>query len=791
MLQHILLITFRNFRRFKTTFFINLIGLSSGLACVFMIYLWVNDELHVDRFHSTDEQLVQVMANEESPAGIRTLDGTSGALGDVLEKEIPEVEYSTVITPPFWFQKFTVSHEATHINAKGLFAGKDYFNVFSYDLVQGNKDQVLAGKNSIVISESLARQLFNTTENVVGKTLEWKWFDYKEPCIISGICKDIPVNSTYQFDFLLSFEAWKDIVPASADLGASGPFHTFLVLRKGTDMNAFNSKLADFSKKKFETAAVNLFVRNFGDGYLYGEYENGVQAGGRIEYVRLFSIIGFCILIIACMNFINLSTAKASQRIKEVGVKKVSGADRKTLVMQYMSEAMIISFLSLIFAFAAVQLFLPQFNAITGKQLYLSFNTDLIITTLVITLLVGLLAGSYPAFYLTGFNPAVVLKGKFRSSSGELWTRKGLVVFQFTLAIIFIVAVLVVYKQTEFIQTRHLGYSKDNVVYFDAEGKAVTSRETFITELKQIPGVVHASTMMGNIIVPSFRSVGGIQWDGKNQDDKITFAPFIVNYGLLETLGMEVTKGRFFSADAGTDHASVVLNETAIQVMEIEEPIGKVIQLQGRDVTIIGVVRDFNFQSLYETVKPVFFRLSPEETMTTMVKLETGKEAETLKALQKFYSTFNPGFVLEYKFLDQDFQAQYAAEKRVAVLAKYFAGLAILISCLGLFGLAAYTTERRIKEIGIRKVLGSSASGITWLLTKDFSRSVMISVLIALPISYVLVTTWLNTFAYKISLDAGYFVLAGGLTLIVAWITVSSQALRGARVNPTRCLRNE
>ena len=791
MLQHTFLLAYRNFRRFKSTFFINLAGLSSGLVCALLIFLWVKDEMDFDRFHKNEGQLFQVMSNEQFPDGVKTMDGTSGILGEVLEKEVPEVAYATAITPPSWFQKFTLADGERSVNSTGFFAGKDYFNVFSYDLVVGDADRVLSDKNAIVISRQLALQLFKTTENVVGKTLEWKWYEIKKPCVVSGIFENVPTNSTYQFDFVLSFEVWKDIVPATTDLGSPGPFHTFLVLKEGTSVKEFNDKVAGFIKKKYPHSTTNLFVRPYADGYLYGNYENGVQAGGRITYVKLFSSIAIFILVLACVNFMNLSTAKASVRIKEVGIKRVVGAPRKALILQYMSESLLISFMSLVLALAAVQLLLPQFNLITAKHLRLNFEPEVIVFILAITCITGLVAGSYPALYMSGFNPAVVLKGKFKSSAGEFWIRKGLVVFQFALTVIFIVSVLVVYKQTEFIQAKNLGYSKDHVIYFETEGRAASNLETFLTEVKSIPGVKQASSMMGGIIRPSFRPATGIQWDGKNQDDKVTFAQLAVNYDLIETLDMQMATGRSFSRNSLSDEAAVIFNEAAIKAMEIQQPLGKIISIQGREMKIIGVVKNFHFQSYYETIKPLYFRLAPQETMTAIVKMEAGKQDETLNRLQEFYKAYNPGFVLAYKFLEHDFQAQYASEKRVAVLAKGFTCLAILISGLGLFGLAAHTTERRIKEIGIRKILGSSAFGIAWLLTFDFAKSVMLSISIALPISYVLVSDWLNTFAYRIELETWYFAGAGGVALVIAWITVSTQALRGAAVNPTQCLKNE
>ncbi len=792
MLQHNLLLIYRNFKRFKSTFFINLVGLSTGLTCVLLIYLWVNDEVSVDNFHEKDSRLFRVMVNNPRTEGIETSPSTQAILADALKEEMPEIEYAVAaLGGPV---DFTLSVADRHVLRNGILAEKDFFTIFSYDLVQGDKNQVLSDKKGIVLSEETAIALFNTTENIMGKSVQWQFPYGKDEVYVTGVFKNISPNSSRQFDFALSFEVYKDLVGKEGLHWGNFGCDTFVVLKQGSNHQEVNTKIVDFVKRRSKDVTVTLFLAPYSEYYLFGNYENGKQAGGRIEYVKLFSIIGIFILLIACINFMNLSTAKASRRIKEVGIKKAIGATRRTLILQYFGESMLMTFISCLMAILMVDLFLPQFNAITGKNLNLTLNTNLSISLLSIILITGLLAGSYPALYLSGFNPSAVLKGRIGTQSGsmiELFARKGLIVFQFALSVIFISAVLVVYKQIEFVQTTYLGYDKDNIIYFKPESRVAQKLGTFLTEAKSIPGVVNASSIARSIVGAQNSTVGYFHWEGKDPDAIIPFEIVNSNYDLIETLGIEMKEGRAFSREFTADTSGIIFNEAGIEVMGLKDPIGKIFNLWGKDLKIMGVTKNFHFESLHVKVKPLFFRLVPEEAERIMVKLSAGKEGETIKRLEQFYKNFNPGFSFDYKFLDQEYQAQYNAEKRVATLSKYFAGLAILISCLGLFGLAAFTAERRLKEIGIRKVLGSTVFGIVYLLSADFTKSVFVSIVIALPVSYFITKHWLDGFAFKIELEWWYFISAGVTALFIAWLTVGTQAIKAARINPTQCLKDE
>ncbi|TDO20655.1 ABC transporter permease [Pedobacter duraquae] len=791
MFQHHLLLAYRNFKRYKSSFFINLIGLSAGLCCTIIIYLWVNDELQMDRFHQYDSRLYQIMENEKLADGIVTAESTSGLLATTLASEMPEVEYGLTASPTYWLAQSKASvKDGTGIGAAGKFASADFFKVFSYPLLSGNTNEVLKGRNGIVISESLAKKLFHSTE-VLGKEMVWRNPELQNinHCLVTGVFKDIPANSSDHFDFLVTPEYILGPNANYAKWGNRGP-SAYIVLKEGTDPKVFESKIKDFLKNKGEQYRT-LFMRPFHDGYLYGKYENGKQTGGRIDYVALFSLIAVFILLIACINFMNLSTAKASRRMKEVGIKKVMGVRRGSLIVQYLSESTVLAILALFVAMLFAELFLPAFNRLTDKDLAVHFDWRLILGLSTITLFTGLVAGSYPAFYISGFNPAAALKGKISNSITEVWTRKGLVVFQFTLSIVLIVSVFVIYKQIEFVQTKNLGFKRDHVINIDVQGKINGNSAPFIDELKKIPGVVHVSGMDRSFLGEFGSTVGAFNWEGRDPKEVIKFQHAGINDDLVETLGMQMVAGRSFSARFGADSTKIMINESGIRAMRLKNPVGKIFNLWGQDYQIVGIVKDFNFESIQQSVKPLFFYYAPKKSTRILVRIAAGEEKATIGLIRNFYTQYNPGFSFEYRFLDQDFQAQYTAENRVAVLSKYFAGLAIVISCLGLFGLAAFTAERKQKEIGIRKVLGATEMNIIYVLSKEFIMPVVLSVVIALPLSYLMARYWLDGYAYRISLQAWYFAAAALLSLCISWLTVGLQAFQAARVNPIVSLKSE
>ncbi|MFM9947320.1 MAG: ABC transporter permease [Saprospiraceae bacterium] len=791
MLRHNLLLIFRNFKRFKSTFFINLIGLSSGLACALLIYLWVNDELNFDKFHANDAQLFQVIERSEENGQVIIHEATQGPLAEAMAKDLPEV-VSAVSVMSLAREGISLTMKNGEKTAKptGIFASRSFFEVFSFPLTAGNPKQVFSDRNAIVISEVLAQNLFGTVEQALGKSIEWEVMGMKRQSAVAGVFEPLPANNTMDFDFVLTQELLLNEIWTNGQKWWNEGPQTYLLLKKGTGINQFNAKIANFIKPYFPETIFTLSARPYSSAYLYGNYENGVQSGGRIDYVRLFSLIALFVLVIACINFMNLSTAKASRRQKEVGIKKAIGSTRGTLIAQFLGEAICMALLSLVGAFGLAALLLSQFNSLTDKQLSLDFSPALIGAALGVTLLTGFLSGSYPAFYLSRFKPASVLKGQIKNSFGEVLARNGLVVFQFAISLILIVGVTVIYQQIEYVQSKNLGYDKANILYFDKEGKVSQTPEDFLAAMKKIPGVVNASAIQHNIMGGG-ASTYGIEWPGKSDKDLIDFTVRAVDFEMIETFGISIKEGRSFSKDYGAEDSKLIFNETAIKVMGLKDPVGTPVRMWGEDKTIIGVVKDFHIASLHEPIAPMVFMYRPENTTMIMAKIEAGREKETIDQLQQFYTAYNPGYVFNFKFLDDEYQALYLSEQRISKLSRYFAGLAVLISCLGLFGLAAFTAEQRTKEIGIRKVLGASVASVVGLLSKEFLKLVFIALAIATPLAWFFMQKWLSGFAYRIELEWWTFALAGLAAILIAFFTVGYQSIKAAVANPVRSLRSE
>ncbi|MBS1528138.1 MAG: ABC transporter permease [Bacteroidetes bacterium] len=784
MLKHNLILFYRNFKKHKTTFLINVAGLSGGLACVLVIYLWVTDELSFDKYHLNDKRLYQVMANNKTESGIETNGNTPHMLSEVLPSEMPEVEYIATATGDHFLPAFTLSVSNKKMQATGKFAGKDFFKIFSYHLVRGNASNVLLSKSAIVLSQTEANNLFGRTDNIIGRSIAYKVAGIDRQCLVTGVFKDVPVNSSEHFDFVLSYDDLKDMMQMGSNWGTDLAY-TYLTVRKGTNIERFNAKLTRYIRSKSKDTNRSYFLKRFSDNYLYNKYENGKQAGGRIEYVKLFVLIALFILVISAINFMNLSTAKAASRLKEIGIKKAIGAARKALIVQYLGESVLMTSLSLMIAVGIVFLLLPQFNQLTQKGLHFHFSAGFCLFLGGITLFTGLLSGSYPALYLSGFKPAAVLKGRFNNPAAEKITRKGLVVFQFSLSIIFIVFVLVLYKQISYIENKNLGFNKNNIVYFESDPRDVNA---CLDEIQGLPSIERASSMIGHLIGDEYVGMGKITWNGQT----IPARSFGVHYGLLETLGIKIKEGRYFSpGSVDSSNMQIILNEAAVKALGLKNPVGTIIRGKDYNTEIVGVVKDFHLQSFHEKIEPVQFRLDKGGAATIVARISAGKEKEALTELGVLYKKFNPGAVFNYKFLDEDYQALYVSERLVSSLSRYFAGLSLLISCLGLFGLAAFTAETRTKEIGIRKILGSGVLGIVRLLNSEFIKLILIAICLALPLSYLVANSWLDSFAYRINLEWWYFCGAGAVTIFIALCTVSFQSVKAALVNPAKSLRAE
>jgi ABC-type antimicrobial peptide transport system permease subunit len=599
----------------------------------------------------------------------------------------------------------------------------------------------------------------------------------------------------------LNYEDFLDRKPWLKEWGSSDP-NTYVLVKEGIDMHALSAKLHDFMKTKQKDTQNTLALQRYSDTYLYNRYEDGKPAGGRIEYVRLMIVIASVILVIACINFMNLSTARATRRMKEVGVKKAIGARRGSLTAQFLVESMALSVLSAAIAFAIVWLLMPSFNILTGKYVELTLEPVFLIYAFAIVAITGVVSGSYPALYLSRFRAGEILKGKMKNSFGELLARKGLVVFQYTISFMLIVGVIIIYRQIDYVQSKNLGYNREHIIHFDMEvepgqdpdffapdGPFEQQVETMMNETKAIPGVVNVANFYHDV-TGDHGGLGGVDWEPGEQDVKMSFNNLEVGYDFLPILGVGMAEGRNYSREYSGERSKIIFNETAIRRMGLKDPIGQTIKLWGEERQIIGVVKDFHYESLYEELKPVMVQLVPQ-TPRIMVKLEGDRMSEAIADIRELYEKHYPGFAFEYKFLEDDYTALYASEQRVSALARIFAALAVLISCLGLYGLTAFTAERRMKEISVRKVFGASEGSIMRLLSSEFTWLIVIAMVIGMPLIWVVGESWLSAFAYRTGVSWWYFVAGAGMILLVTLITVSMNTIRAAGINPVEALRSE
>lgn len=795
--------TIRRLAKDRQFSLLNVVGLSAGLACSLLIYLWVRDEYSVDKWNANDSRLYQVL--KSSPLGDGTLwthESTQGLLARSMARELPEVEYAVSFRLD---ETSVVVVGDKHLKVKPAFADKDFFRIFSFPIIEGNHANPLSDPRGVLLSDRLAERLFHSTTGIVGKTISYtdgdKAGEFTGLYKVTGVYHSPPSNASLQFDLLFTYDLyWTREADNLNDWGSNGE-STYLLLKPGTDIGDFEKKVRFFTQDKIRSLYKNdqqkyllqwegeLYAQRFSDRYLHGRYVNGLPAGGRIEYVRLFSVIAIFVLIIACINFMNLSTAKATWRAKEVGVKKVVGASRASLVLQYMGESLLLAFAALLVAVLLTAIALPALNAITGKTLSLRFSPQMVTTSLSIALFTGLVSGSYPALFLSGFSPALVLKGNMVFSTGAAGIRKALVVFQFVIAATLIMGVLVIYRQMQLIRTTNLGYDRENVLRIGNEGYLKKDLSPFLNAVRKLPGVISASDGDGDFFGRSSHSGGGISWQGKDPNLGIEYYGNGIDYDFFPTLGLKMAEGRSFMRGY-PDSNSVIFNQSAIAAMGIKNPVGKTVSLWGSPKTIVGVVRDYHFKTLYEKVGPAFLTWSDNGEFT-YVRIRPGKVAETIASVKGLFNRYNNGLDFAYSFLDDDYNALYASEQRVAVLSRYFAGMAILISCLGLFGLAAFTAQRRQKEISIRKVLGASPGRMAALLSADLLRLVVIAIMIALPLGWWGAHTWLQSFAYRVSPGAGLFIMTAVAMVAITLLTVSFQMIRSATVNPVRMLRSQ
>jgi putative ABC transport system permease protein len=794
MFRNYLKTALRNLVRNKAFSAINLSGLALGMACSLLIFLWVQDEYGVNAFHKNGSQLYSVYERQFYKDKVEAFHSTTGLLADELKRVFPEVQYATGFS---WLSGKTFMVENKQIKATGSYAGVDYFSMFSYRLIQGKAETALSRVSDIAVSRTLAENLFGSAAEAIGKTVR---VDDNDDFTITAIYENAGLNESEKFDFLVNWQSLLDFNPWMKDWNvhiSSGP-RTYIMLRPGVDAAVFEKRIAHFMDSYFKEQQsdfrIELGIQRFEDMYLHGNFRNGQIAGGRIEYTRLFSIVAIFVLLIACINFMNLTTARFMKRAREIGVRKVAGALRFTLVKQFLGEALIIAGIALMLALTLVYVFLPSFNLLTQKQIELPFASIyfwLIIAAL--TCITGIVAGSYPAFFLSAFHPAKVLKGSLKAGPRAGLLRKGLVVFQFATSILLILGTIVVSQQISYVQSKNTGYNRANLVTIPLDGNLMhrNNYQVFKQEAMR-KGGVEEMTRITQVPVNMDAATSELDWKGRDPNVKYLFAWASVGYDFSKTLNVQMVHGRDFSKNFPSDTAALVINETALKLIKYENPVGKTINFWGRPATILGVIKDFHFNSLHEPIRPLILRFGENETWgSALMRIEPGSTEKVLTNLAQLAKELNPRFPFEYRFVDEEYRKLYKNEQLTQKLSGYFAFLAIFICCLGLLGLVMFTIEQRVKEIGIRKILGAGALSLFGRLAKDFLAPVIIALVIALPIGWWAMQSWLQDFAYRISLNVWTFLLTASIVIIIALLSISVQAIKAVVANPMKALRTE
>ncbi len=780
----------RNLWKNKLFSIINITGLALGLGCSLLIMLWVRDEYQVDGFHRNGSQLYSIYEMQHRDAEVNAFFGGPGVMADEMKRVLPDVQYATNFA---WNELCTFEANDKIIKEDGNHAGPDFFKMFSYPLLAGNAATALQSPSDIVISKKMAEEFFGSPAGAIGKTIRYQNnTDFK----ITAVFENVPENSTLQFDYILLWEHFLEGNSWAKDWTNNGP-NCFIMLQKGTDVKAFQKKIFRFldayNKEQTPRSYIRLGMERYGDVYLHSNFDKqGNISGGRIQYVKLFSIVAIFILLIACINFMNLTTARSVKRAREIGVRKVVGAVRFALIRQFIGEALFIVSIAVFLALLFVMIALPSFNQLTGKRIQIPLNSlNFWMTITGLLLVTGIFSGSYPALYLSSFKPVKVLKGLPKFSNSAQWFRKGLVVFQFVLSIILIIGTIVVSKQVNYIQTMNLGYDRENLLYVPLEGDLLQKYEVFKNEALNMPGIKDISRITDNPTQIE-NGTGGVQWTGKDPNADIEFSQSAVGYDFAKTMHLQFAQGRDFSKDFPTDSVGYIINESALKIIGYKDPIGKPLTFWQKPGTIIGVLKDFHFNSVHTPINPLVLRLGEQIGWgQALVRTQPGKTKEALANLEKVCKELNPKFPFTYKFSDEEYAKLYKNEQVVNQLANYFAFLAIFISCLGLLGLVMFASEQRTKEFGIRKVLGARPVVLFGLLSKEFLWLVLIAMIIASPIAWLAMKNWLQNYVYRIHISWWMFVTAGVLAILIALLTVSFQAIKAALANPVKALRTE
>ncbi len=791
MFLNYLKISVRNIRRHPLHSIINILGLAIGMTCTIMIMLWVQDELSYDKFHENADNLYRVVEDQKYSSQRMQVAVTPHPLAASLKKDYPEIINATRY---FWSGLRNVVYEDKKIDA---FIGKtvdpSFLTMFTSPFVKGDPDTALADPFSIILTKSMAERYFKT-EEILGKILR---VDDRHDLKITGLIEDIPDNSHLQFDYIISFETLSQMTGQPFPEWGTNEVFTYIQLQKNSDYRVLDKKITGYIKSKLQGSVVDLYLQPITEIHLTTGFVADIGGHGSIYNVYLFLIIAIFILVISCINYISLTTARYSIRAKEVGIRKVSGANRSQLIVQFLCESLILSFISLGISICMIELLLPSFNTLANKELSMEFfsNYSILALLLAMGVFTGVFSGIYPAFLLSFFKPVSVLKGNLNKGSKGSVFRKSMVLIQWTMAIILIIGTWVVYDQFRYLKNKDLGFNRDQLIYVGMDEYLKPKYDSVKNEFLKNPDVLYVTSCM-NLPINIVTSSSGMTWEGKKDDETFIFHYNSIHFDFIEAFEMEMAEGRPFSSEFSTDalngsNASFIFNETAIKKMELKDPIGKQVNFHGTEGPIVGILKDFNFKPLTTEIEPIVLGIVPDYNNILIAKISPENMQGTIESLKNKLREIIPDQKYEFSFLNENFNNLYPAEEMISKIFQYFTVLAIFIASLGLFALVGFMAEERTKEIGIRKSLGASAPGIVLLMTKNYLKLVIVANIIAWPVAYYFLSGWLNNYAYRININWIPFILTGVLVLVISQLTVSFHTIKAAMENPVKALRYE
>ncbi len=784
MIRNYFKIALRNIKRYPAHSILNIIGMAIGMACAILILLWVQDEWSYDRHFKNADNLYRVIEKQNLPGGkTQELAVAPTPLVNILKQEYPEIiRTSRYALVPLDLKKGNESIEETVAAVD-----KDFLKMFDIEFIKGDIHTALDDPHNIILTEETAHKYFGN-DDAFGKTIESREYAVK----VTGIVKVPPSNSHISFNYITPFDWLSEFGPPQEQWGSKD--RIYIELNNESHSEIVERKIKDIIRKYDKNSNSEVFLQNVKKIHLFSsrKYNIDVSGLGDITYVRMLGIIAIFILSIACINFMNLSTAQSSKRAKEIGIRKIVGAKKQKIIVQFLSESLLIIFVAHIIAMILVELLLPGFNNLTGKQLIVNYKSaGLYFSLLAIVLCCGFLAGSYPAFYLSSYNPLNVIKGLINKNPGNTQFRRVLVIFQFSVSVLLIICTLVVLKQINYLQNENLGFNKNNLGYFmypTRPGESIL--KSLKKELTKNPDIISVTIAHPGNVFYNDGTREGFSWRGKTTNENVLFHLIGSDEDYAKTFQLKLKAGRFFSSESSTDAAAVVINETAAKIMGFKDPVGEtLITPQGENLNIIGVVKDFHFQSLHYKIEPLIMQLGDDNNL--IVKMKPERMMSAVAFIKKTYKAFDPELPIDFHFLDDDFDNLYRAEQRMSKIFGYFSFLSILISCLGLIGLSSFMTERRTKEIGIRKANGAKSHEVFFFLSKEYLIWVLISIAIACPIAWYAMHKWLQNFVYRTNMGWWAFALAVVMMMIITLLTVSFQSYRAASKNPVDALRYE